>query len=167
MPVKINPLVLSLGAAFDTVVDPTICVDKKGKKMKKKKKIIEKQEDKHINEDEEDFDFENETNSEDKQFNLVKWCVEEEFKRGKARFVNTSHELDGLAEQNKWPNVAMLVVDSNLPKKMKRKKTLTLHVELPECITRNNVLWYLLQMKSYLGVVQGKMVMDQQLICPK
>ncbi len=35
---KINPLVLSLGAAFDTVVDPTICVDKKGKKMKNKQK---------------------------------------------------------------------------------------------------------------------------------
>ncbi len=32
----------------------------------------------------------------------------------------------------------MLVVDSNLPKKMKRKKTIALHVELPECITRNN-----------------------------
>jgi hypothetical protein len=30
---NINPLVLSLRNAFDIVVDPTICVKKKGKKM--------------------------------------------------------------------------------------------------------------------------------------
>jgi len=77
MPMKINPLVLSLRDAFDIVVDPTICVEKKGGKMQKKqKKKVEKQEYKHINEDKEDFDFENETNNEDKQFSLVKWCVE-------------------------------------------------------------------------------------------
>jgi hypothetical protein len=50
---------------------------RKGEKCKRnKKKKVEKQEYKHINEDKEDFDFENETNNEDKQFSLVKWCVE-------------------------------------------------------------------------------------------
>jgi hypothetical protein len=67
MPMKINPLVLYLGDAFDIDVDPTICVEKKGGKMQKKQKEeVEKQEDKHINEDKEDFDFENETDNEDK-----------------------------------------------------------------------------------------------------
>jgi len=28
-------------------------------------------------------------------------------------------------------------------------------------------LWHLLQMKRYVGIIQGEMVMDQQLICPK
>jgi hypothetical protein len=35
---KINPLVLSLGDAFDIVVDPAICVEKKRKKCKRNKK---------------------------------------------------------------------------------------------------------------------------------
>ncbi len=35
---KINPLVLSLGDAFDIVVDLAICVEKKRKKCKKNKK---------------------------------------------------------------------------------------------------------------------------------
>jgi hypothetical protein len=38
MPMKINPLVLYLGDAFDIDVDPTICVEKKGGKMQKKQK---------------------------------------------------------------------------------------------------------------------------------
>ncbi len=35
---KINPLVLSLRDAFDIIVDPTICVEKKGGKVQKKQK---------------------------------------------------------------------------------------------------------------------------------
>jgi len=135
VPMKINPLVLSLGDAFDTIVDLAICVEKKGEKMKKK---LEKQVDKHIMEVEKDFDFDNEINNEDEQVGLVKWCAKQEFKRGKTRSIDTSHELDGLVEQNKCLNVAMLVTDFDFPKRLKRKKVTTLHVELPKRIIRNN-----------------------------
>jgi len=74
-------------------------------------------------EDEKDFDFENETNSEDEQIGLVKWCAKEEFKRGKARSIDTSQKLDEIIEQNKCLDVAMPVVDSNLPKTNEKKES--------------------------------------------
>jgi len=58
--------------------------------MQKKQKKAGKQANKHIMEDEEDFDVDNETDSEDEQVGLIKWCVKEKFKRRKARSVNTS-----------------------------------------------------------------------------
>ncbi len=88
VPLLINPFVLSLGGAFDIVVDPAIIVEKKRKKMQKKK--VEKQIEEN---EEEEFDFENQTDSEDEQASLVKWCAEEEFKRGKPRSVDTLMDL--------------------------------------------------------------------------
>jgi len=47
-------------------------------------------------ENEKDFDFENETSSEDKQVGLVKWCEKKEFKKGKARSIDTSQAMKRL-----------------------------------------------------------------------
>ncbi len=85
------------------------------------KKKIKKQ----IEENEkEEFDFENQTNIEDEQIGLVKWCVEEEFKRRKLRSIDTLQEFDGLANQNKFPD-HVLVATKELPKQMKRKNFAT------------------------------------------
>jgi hypothetical protein len=69
VPLQINPL----ENAFDIVVDIAIIVEEKRKKMLKKK--IKKQ-------IEEKFDFENQTNIEDEQIGLVKWCAKKESKEG-------------------------------------------------------------------------------------
>ncbi len=84
-------------------------------------KKVEKQ----IEENEkEEFDFENQTNIEDEQTSLVKWFAEEELKRKKLRSIDTLHEFDGLANQNKSLD-HVLVVAKELPKQMKRKNVAT------------------------------------------
>jgi hypothetical protein len=75
---------LPLGNVFDNVVDLAIIVEEKRKKM------IEKKIEKQIEENEEkEFDFQNQTNIEDEQTGLVKWCAKEELKRRKPRSIDT------------------------------------------------------------------------------